>query len=112
MERFVLALTPVLMGIPLWVFGWAVGRRRFDLVFGDFTAETTVPSAWSSAHDGAGRDFRRLGMLLSCSGPVVFLVGFPIGGWLFGVLMVILVVGIYVGTVRALGQVQQGQLRR
>ncbi len=107
-----LALTLVLMGVPLWIFGWAVTRRKFDLVFGDFTADTTLVSAWDNAHEGAGRDFQRLGALLTCSGPVVFLVGVPAGGWLFGALMVVLVVGIFVVAVRALGQVQSGQLPR
>jgi hypothetical protein len=112
MERFVLASALVLIGTPLWIFGWAVARRRFDLVFGDFSAETTVVAAWDNAHQDAGRDFQRLGGLLTCSGPVVFLVGFPVGGWLFGALMVLLVVGVCLIALRALSQVQDGQLSR
>ncbi len=111
-ERIALALTLVLIGLPLWVFGWAVARRRFDLVFADLTAETTVASAWDRAHHDAGRNFKRLGALLLCSAPVVFLVGFPLAGWLFGAMMAVLVVGVWVVAIRALGQVEQGQIPR
>ena len=112
MESSLLALLLVLFGLPLWVFGWAVARRKLNLVFGDFTADTTTTPAWNKAHEVAGRDFRRLGVLLTCSAPVVLLVGLPVGGWLFGLLMAVLVVGSYVLAIRALGHVEQGQLRR
>lgn len=105
-----LALMLVLIGVPLWIFGWAVAGRKLDLVFGDFTAETTAGTAWHTAHERAGRGFQRLGALLSSAGPVVFLVGFRLGGWMFGVLMAVLVVGVYVIAVRALGLVERGQL--
>ena len=107
-----MALTLVLMGIPLWIFGWAVARRRFDLVFGDYTAETTTASAWTAAHEGAGRNFQRLGALLSGSGPVVLLAGFPAGIWIFGSLMAVLVVGVYIVATRALTHVERGQMPR
>ncbi len=112
MERFVLALVLVVIGLPLVVFGVAVARQRFDLVFGDYTAETTSPSAWRSAHALAGRWFRRLGLLLVGTAPVVALVGDPVGGWIFGGAMAALVLGIVVVVVVALGRVEAGQRRR
>ena len=107
-----MAFALVLIGIPLWIFGWAVARRRLDLVFGELTAETTLVSAWDDAHKRAGRDFERLGALLSASGPAVLLVGFPVAGWFFGAVMAVLVVGCYVVAIRALSRVQEGQLPR
>jgi len=111
-ERFTLALVLIASGLPLAMFGGAVARRRFDLVFGDYTAETTAPSAWHSAHALAGTGFRRLGVVLVGAGPVVYLVGFPIGGWIFGAAMAALVVGVVVVAVRALGLVEAGQRQR
>ncbi len=112
MERFTLALVLVVTGLPLVLFGGAVARRRLDLVFGDYTAETTAPSAWQSAHAMAGTGFRRIGALLVCAAPAVYLGGFPVGGWIFGVAMAVLVIGVVVVAVRALGCVEAGQRQR
>lgn len=109
MERVALAVTLVTLGLPLAVFGWVVSRQRVDLVFGDYTRETTTTAAWAAAHERVGRGFRRLGALLVGAAPVVFVVGLPAGGWVFGGAMVVLGVGVYVAAMRGLAEVERGQ---
>jgi hypothetical protein len=110
-ELVVSSIVLLSLGVPLILFGWAVAQRRFDLVFGDYTADTTDEAAWDSAHRRAGRRFRHVGILLTVAAPVALVFGFPVAGWVLAVCMVAVVVGVCVVSMQAFVHVERHQIR-